>query len=309
MNQECTDVFAEFELPFETYFFKGIDHTMQIHDETELIWVMNGTMTIVCDGKQYVLTAQTLFMVNAYQTHTVQSSPDSMIICYRFKKEHLQKNNQSFEGMYFINRVYTLDELVIKYREVPLLIGQLLDLLITVNPSTLVRYKIIGYYNMLIYELYTMLLKERYMDIKKRDIPIYLERLNEIVEYINLEFLHKICLDDLAKQIGISRFRLSHFIKEYIGISFRDYISNMRLEYALRLLKDSDLCVMDVTKLAGFSDIKYLNKLLKERFHLTALKYRKKIREQMKQRKLDESDAHDFFYELKQCLKRLEQIQ
>lgn len=307
MNQNCIDVFEKYELPFETYFQKGIDHVTQIHDETELIWVMKGTSTIICEGQTYLLTPQTLFMVNSYQTHTITSTNDSMIIAFKFSKEHLQKNNQSFEGLYFINRVYTLSELVDKYHEVPILISQLLNLLISTNPSSLVRYKIIGYYNMLIYELYTMLLKEKYLDVKKKDVPVYLNRLNDITEYINNKFLTKITLDEISDHIGISRYRMSHFIKEYIGISFRDYLSNMRLEYALRLLRDSNLSVIDVSKLSGFSDIKYLNKLMKERFKTTALKYRKRIREQLLIVKKETTYLEDFFNELKRCLLRLEQ--
>ncbi len=309
MNQKCKDVFEAYELPFETYFQKGIEHITQIHDETELIWVMRGTTTIVCDGESYDMIPQTLFMVNAYQTHTISSSDDSIIISFRFKKEHLQMNNQSFEGMHFINRIYTLEELAVKYKEVPMLISQLLKLLISTNPSSLLRYKIIGYYNMLIYELYTMLLKEKYLDVKKRDIPIYLNRLNVITEYISQNFIRKLSLDEISDHVGISRYRLSHFVKEYVGISFRDYLFNMRLEYALRLLRDSNLSISDVTKMSGFSDIKYLNKLIRERFKTTALKYRKRIKEQIRHCKEEPSNLQEFFLELKQCLTRLEEPQ
>lgn len=306
MNHNCPDVFKKYELPFETYFQKDIKHMAQIHDETELIWIMKGTSTIICEGKTYVLSSQNLFMVNAYQTHSISSSDDAMIIAFKFKKEHIQKNKHSFEGLNFINRIYTLSELVIKYNEVPLLISQLLNLLISNSPSSLVRYKIIGYYNMLIYELYTMLLKEKYLDIKKKDVPVYLERLNKITEYINKNFLTKITLDEISEHIGLSRYRMSHFIKEYIGISFRDYLSNMRLEYALRLLRDSHLSVIYISKLSGFSDVKYLNKRMKERFQTTALKYRKRTQEELLVTKNDNQFVEDFFNELKRCLIRLE---
>jgi len=306
MNQKCVDVFSNYELPFETYFQNCISHVTQLHDETELIWVMRGTTTVICDGETYTLTPQTLFMVNAHQIHSVTSSDDSMIISFRFCKEHLEQNNQSFEGMHFINRIYTLDELVEKYNEVPLLISQLLNLLMSNDPSSLVRYKIIGYYNMLIYELYTMLLKEKYLDVKKKNVALYLARLNSINTFINKRFLTKLTLDELSDQIGISRYRMSHFIKEYIGISFREYLFNMRLEHALRLLRESNLCILDVSKSSGFSDVKYLNKLMKEKFKMTALKYRKKIRERISDTIVEPSNSEDFFIELRRCLVRLE---
>ncbi len=307
MNQDCIDVFSKYELPFETYFQNSISHLTQLHDETEIIWVMRGTATIVCEGLSYILTPQTLFMVNAFQTHSISSTDDSMIIAFRFSKEHLEQNNHSFEGMHFINRTYTLDELVKKYKEVPLVISQLLNLLMADDPPNLVRYKIISYYNMLIYELYTMLLKEKYLDVKKKNVSLYLDRLSKINSFINKRFQSKLTLDELSAQVGISRYRMSHFIKEYIGISFREYLFNMRLEYALRLLKDSNLSVLDVSKLAGFSDVKYLNKLMKEKFKTTALKYRKKIREHITLASIETSNSEAFFNELRRCLLRLEQ--
>jgi len=307
MNQNCIDVFSKYKLPFETFFHNGISHMSQLHDETELIWIMKGSATIVCNGVSYSLHEQNLFMVNAYQTHSITSSNDSMIITFRFCKSYLERNNHSFEGMNFITRVYTLDELVLKYNEVPLLISQLLGLLISNNSSNLIRYKIIGYYNMLIYELYTMLYKEQTLDVKKKNIPVYLERLRIINKFISERFLTKLTLDELATKIGVSRYRMSHFMKEYIGISFREYLFNMRLEYAVRLLKDSDLPILDVSKSAGFSDVKYLNKLIKERFNTTALKYRKEIRSVTSNKANDLTHYEAFFKELQKCLVRLQQ--
>lgn len=309
MKQNCTDVFEDFELPFETYFQKGIDHPPQIHDETELIWIMRGTANIICDDIQYVMTSQTLFMVNAYQTHSIKSSEDTILISFRFTKEHLQKNNLSFDGMRFINRIYSIEELVLKYKEVPLLISHLLKLLISDKPDNLVRYKIIGYYNMFIFELYTMLMKERYLDIKKKDFTVYIARLNKVLEYINNHFLEKITLEEISEHVGISRYRLSHFVKEYIGVSFRDYLFNVRLEYAVRLLKNSDISITNVSRSSGFSDVKYLNKLMKTRFKTTALKYRKKVREHTQSNKLTVPALSDFVNELNICLTRFDSSQ
>lgn len=306
MIQNEIDVFQHYDLPFETYFNKQISHTTQIHDEMELIWVLRGTMELHCEGKRFLLKKQNLFMMNPFHTHTIDSSEDSIIITYRFKREYLEKSNQSFGDMVFDLKVHTLDELVEKYKEVPLLISALLRLLLNPNPSQLIRYKIIGYYNMLVYELYTMLLKEKYLDVKKRDIPIYLDRIHKITDYLNHNFLRKVTLEELAKHIGISKYRLSHFVKEQIGISFREYLFNMRLEYALRLLRESDLSVLDIAKKSGYSDIKYLNKMIKDRFKQTALKYRKSIRQKLLQNH-NRGELQEFFNELNLCLTNLEQ--
>jgi len=308
MNQGSIDVFEHYDLPFETYFNKGVNHEVQVHDEIELVWVLRGNATMVCDNRNYLLTPQTLFMINPFQVHTIKSSDDSMIISYRFKKEHIKEYNEAYKGLVFINRVYTLEELAIKYKEVPLLISQLIKLLISPNQSSLIRYKIVGYYNMLIYELYTMLLKERYLDIKKKDVPFLIKRQNIVIEYLNKNFLGKVKLEDLATLIGISTYRLSHLMKEMFGISFREYLFNIRFEYALRLLRETELSVIEIAKMSGFSDIKYLNKLLKERFKTTALKYRKRFSGDVGNYYSDSKYFQDFFNELRLCIKRFDKL-
>lgn len=305
MNQLSTDVFAHYDLPFETYFNKQVDSRYQAHDEIELIWLLRGEAKVTCDNKCFVLKSQNLFMINPFQMHSIESSEDAMLITYRFKKEHVKEYTEGYKDLAFVNRVYTLEELVVKYKEVPLLISQLIKLLISPNQSTLIRYKIIGYYNMLIYELYNMLIKEKYLDIKKKDVPFHIARQNTIIDYLNNNFLRKITLDDLAKKIGISGFRLSHLMKEMFGISFREYLFNIRFEYALRLLRETELSVVDISKMSGFSDVKYLNKILKERFKITALKYRKKFN-RFSPAYSDSNFINDFFKELHVCLKKFD---
>ncbi len=303
MNQLCVDVFQEYELPFKTFFSKGVLHKDQVHDEVELIWVLRGSVVITCDGSDYSLGSQTLFMINIGQVHTIQSSADSVIITYRFKKEHLAKNNVTFDEFRFENKVHTFDELVAKYREVPQLVTQLLSILITPNQSNVVRYKIIGFYNMLVYELYTMLLKERYLDIKKRNFDNYMDRLSKVTSYVQEHFKRKVSLDEVADLVNLSKYRLSHFVKEYLGIPLQEYIKRIRMDFALKLLRESSESVVEVASLSGFSDVKYLNEALKERLGMTALKYRKLMLSEVS---VMRTNVEDFKTELRTCLKMIE---
>lgn len=306
MNENCIDVFSRYNLPFKTFFAKKIEHLDQTHDESELIWVLRGNVTILCDGIPYLLTSQTLFMVNDFQTHSLHSSEDAMIVTLRFTKEHLKENKSSFEGMNFINRIYTFEELVNKYKEMSLLITLILNLLTSPDHSYLIRYKIIGYYNILMYELYTLLLRAKYLDIKQKNCKECIKRVNVVIDYVSLHFKEKISLDEIAERVEISRFRLSHFIKENLGISFTELLNNMRFEYALKQLRETDQNVIKLALKAGFSDVKYLNKMIKKRFNLTALKYRKMIRQQYLNKDTDKVNVEHFLQDLKLCLSHIQ---
>jgi len=274
-----------------------------MHDELEFIWVLRGWVKINCENKEYRAGNRDFFVVNPYQLHSIKTEQDTVIIAFRFKNDYLERNRMSFNGMRFTNRVYPLSELLQKYQEIPVIIKQLIQLLLDDDNTGHIRYKIIGYYNILLYELYNLLLKEKYLDIKKKNVSLHLKRLSRITDYISLNYQRNINLDELTRLLNISRFRLSHFIKEYLGISFREYLMNMRLEHAMGLLRNSDLPVKEVSIQSGFSDIKYLNQSMKNRFNITALKYRKRIQAHRNKLKQDPDERKTFINELRICLR------
>lgn len=274
MIQPCQDEFEEFDLPFKTYISSCVDHDEETHEEMELVWIIEGKASILCEKKRYELTADSVFMIYMNQRHSIKSELDSIMISFRLKKNYLIEHHLYFDKIPFKNRVFTFEELALKYHAVPLIISQIILLLKTCNPSPNIRYKIIGYYNMYIYDLYSVRMKDRYLDIKKKNYDEYLIRFHKIIEFINHNYHQQITLSTLSTLVNVSTFRLSHFIRDTLGISFQEYLQNTRFEHALLELKDSQLPIRDIVKKCGFSDAKYLNSLMKKRFHLTALKYR-----------------------------------
>lgn len=305
MKDKCYDIFSNLNLPFETYMAEYVSHKQILHEEIEIIWLIKGQATIKVDGKSYELKTQEVFLVYMYKEHEIETEPDSIIVTYRLKKEYLHKNNLFFEKIDFLHRVYTFEELAIKYKQVPLLIVEIIKILLTEKNTDAIRYKIIGYYNMFIQELYRMLLKEKYLDVKSLKYDKYLNRIHTIVEYTYENFKDNLELEDLSKITNLSQSRLSHFMKEVLGISYRDFLNNVRFEHALKLLKETNMKIKDVVKASGFSDHKYINKMMKKKFNMTTLKYRKTYLSHRPCQQLPES-SHKFLKELKECLKRLD---
>lgn len=306
MQDKCFDIFKDLDLPFETYLAEYIDHKNVIHEEMEIIWVIKGNALLTIDEKEFLLPSQSVFLVYMYREHSFKSEPGSIIVTYRLKKEYLHKNNLFFERVNFVHRVYTFEELAVKYKQVPLLIVQIMKLMVSDQRSDLIRYKIIGYYNMYIMDLYRIILKERYLDVKHINFDEYLNRIHMIVEYTYNHFHEKISLEKLAQITKLSTYRLSHFIKEALGIPYRDFLQNSRFEQALKMLKETKASVIDIANRCGFSDHKYLNQMMKERFNTTPLKYRKNMLESKISNQLNTS-TYDFIRELKNCLKKLDE--
>jgi AraC-like DNA-binding protein len=305
MDNQCFDIFMNYDLPFETYFNDCINHDDLRHEDLEIIWVIKGSATIINGDKTYLMTSQTVFLIHTNTRHAIYSEPGSVIISYRLKKAYLKEKGLHFEKIPYKEQVHSFEALAMKYHQVPLLIVQIVKLLLKAEHKDVTRYKLIGYYNMFIHELYNMMLKEKYLDVKTKDYDEYLNRIHLIVDYTYQHFKEKITLEDIARITKLSKYRVSHFVKEALGIPYKVFLQNARFEHALKLLKETKLSIKDIIKSSGFSDHKYLTSLMKKRYQITPLKYRKLMIENKILHTFDAS-IYDFLQELKQCIRRIE---
>lgn len=306
MKENCNDVFAEYNLPLETFFVSCQNHELTTHNDLEIIWVLKGKAFLEVENQKHEMTDQTVFLVYQNKRHALKVELGSVIIAYRLKNDYLHRRGLFFEKIPYQGKVFTFDFLADKYRQVPLLLVQFMKILLSNEKKEIIYYKILAYYNFYIAEIYQMLLKERYLDIKTIDYDEFLLRSQIIVDFVYSNFFHQITLTDLKKEIGLSNSRISHFIKEFLGISFQEFLQIVRLEHAIKLLKNTKLPINEISKQSGFSDHKYLNQLLKKHYNTTALKYRKGLQKPNIQINSFKKSNEDYIQEIKNCLVKLE---
>ena len=80
----------------------------------------------------------------------------------------------------------------------------------------------------------------------------------------------KITLEELAKRENVTKTYLSHFIHDNLNMTFQEYVSSMRFERALKLIRNTSMCLTDISVVSGFSDVKYLSRMLEKHFGKSA---------------------------------------
>jgi two-component system response regulator YesN len=85
-------------------------------------------------------------------------------------------------------------------------------------------------------------------------------------------------LPALARQVGMSKYRLSHRFHEVLGVTFRDYLLSVRLERAKALLATGHVSITEVAQAVGFSDLPRFDKVFKRYTGLTPSAYRSSSR-------------------------------
>ncbi len=108
-----------------------------------------------------------------------------------------------------------------------------------------------------------------YLDRKKA-----VARTERIASYIDENYRYGITLSDLAREENLTPTYLSHFFVDRFGITFREYVNNIRFENALRLMPNTKMSIVEIAMHSGFSDVKYLTKMFALRFGCTPRQFR-----------------------------------
>lgn len=104
---------------------------------------------------------------------------------------------------------------------------------------------------------------------------IYDEDTDIMIDYIKANFRQEINLDHLAKKFFMSKYQLCREIRKKTGSSYTEFITDLRLNEACRLLENTDLSVTAIAHDAGFNSPSYFSVLFKENKNLSPKEYRK----------------------------------
>jgi two-component system, response regulator YesN len=84
----------------------------------------------------------------------------------------------------------------------------------------------------------------------------------------------RLSLTALARQVGLSKYRLSHRFRDVLGVTFREYLLKVRLERAKALLAAGHVSITEVAYDVGFGDLARFDKVFKRDTGFTPSAYR-----------------------------------
>lgn len=100
----------------------------------------------------------------------------------------------------------------------------------------------------------------------------HLQRLRDILLFIENHYTQDIALEDIAKTANICKSECCRFFKKHMGITIFDYILYLRIHNSLPLLKKGD-SITSVAAMVGFSSPSYYSQIFKRYMKCTPLEY------------------------------------
>lgn len=107
----------------------------------------------------------------------------------------------------------------------------------------------------------------------------------QIKEYMDRYFAMDISLKDLSNTFYISTYYLSHLVKNELGYSPIQYIMNLRMGEAQRLLMTTDYPVVRISNMVGYENVGYFSNLFKRHTGATPNEFRNTYRMPLKESK------------------------
>lgn len=100
-------------------------------------------------------------------------------------------------------------------------------------------------------------------------------RIDKIMSYLNKNYTRHVSLDEIASFAAMNSSAFCRYFKSKTGKSFKNYILDMRIGYACKLLLMEDISISQLSSECGFETISHFNKTFKKNTGHVPSQYRK----------------------------------
>ncbi|MBO5088193.1 MAG: helix-turn-helix transcriptional regulator, partial [Lachnospiraceae bacterium] len=116
--------------------------------------------------------------------------------------------------------------------------------------------------------------QERFINSKFQKQQEYADKFIFVCNYITEHCTEDLSLDEVARIAGFSKYHFSRLFKQFTDETFYKYLNQRRIEYAERLLANSEFSVTEVALQAGFPSLSAFIRMFKLSKQCTPTEFR-----------------------------------
>ncbi|HIV79572.1 MAG TPA: AraC family transcriptional regulator [Candidatus Avanaerovorax faecigallinarum] len=269
----------EDDFPINIRIFEVDEYPVHYHQDIEFVYVLRGTILLKNGYYTYTLKEGDIFINSGHEVHGLLHTEERNLVAV------IQVSNWFFTR-YFPSlplacfRTYTRDEGNtrldnLRYMMLQILLNYCRRSFNYKSKCTLLMVDVIEYinkwFNLFAFDGDTVV-------NSGSDDPIIIGRISRIITYIYANHSGRITLDDIAAGEHLSSYYISHLIKDYMGISFQEFLCFARVESSEIQLLETDDKISAVARSAGFSTTAYYEKYFRKWFHTSPSEHREKLK-------------------------------
>lgn len=254
------------DIEVDNAFWKSGDYPLHYHNHFELEIVLDGSGLQLFNNEEFEMKKGDIYLLRPIDSHKIHS--DGITI----KNIHLKAN---VLPKWILQKLHSFKNPVVFHLDDNQFqkFNQLFDLLEEENRNKSneidVRMDVIE------------IIFANFIRLAKNDISLYGDGVTSKVTYYickNNRFTQKIALDEIAKYAGYSKYYISSVFHKQYGITIQEFIIMQRVEYAKKLILETDLSITEIIMECGFaSTSNFYSKFIKY-VGCSPLQFRKEVK-------------------------------
>ncbi|MFE5317609.1 AraC family transcriptional regulator [Paenibacillus sp. NPDC056579] len=254
------------------------------HQGIELLFVHEGTGHIVLDQKIYAISPNTLILFQPYQLHRVYMDPgagkyirsvlnlDPVFLDTRLKPfPELRAYFRHLWKEHVIQQIFPQEDRM----ELTLLYQRFHARLRQAPQETRYEEFVIFIISLLNY------LRDTTTSAVSSQIRTD-HHTEKVMEWVEAHFKKRFSLDELAAELHLSPYYISHLFKEMTGFSIMDYVIARRLREACLLLGTTDMPVNSICYEIGLDSTSYFSQWFKKHIGISPKAFRNEVDDKFK---------------------------
>ncbi len=250
-------------------------HPPHWHEELEILYHLNGESDITIDRQKYHLDKKHMIAIDSRQVHSTYTyDPASMFLCIHISKAYMERYVPDLE-MYHIQCIPDdiTDENFKDYFDICQLLKKMTEAYIQ-EPVALPMET-----HGLVLQAFAMIIRH----FSHQEAPsvanvdkLTANRIRTVITYVLKHFREPVSLQDIADELGLGKEYFCRFFKKHMGMSFLQYLNEVRAAHVYQDLERTDLPVSEIMEQNGFTNQKLFNRTFKEIYGCTPSSIRRK---------------------------------
>ena len=258
---------------FHLFLVRILYRTPHLHREFEVNLILDGSVEILSQGREYHAETGDFFVFDPYQPHELRAREGTvLILSIQISPAFFSDYFPQMESVRFGTEIFHRAASP-RHQQ---LYRQLLELTCCYcQKAPFYELDCAGTINALFRALLDVSAFTVVSEAERPAQRARQERVRYLAERIEGGFSEKLLLGDLAKELGVDLYYLSHFFREHFGLSFQEYLAKLRCEKARRELLLTDRSLLDISLSCGFSSPKYFQRAFQKQYGATPREYRR----------------------------------
>lgn len=251
------------------------EHT---HDFLEIVYIFKGTARHFVDDREYIMNSGDMLFINYKSKHRFTTPKSVSYADIIIKPEFVDFKLNGTENAFDLLALDSFKEFTQKVdptncfhhftKDEQRQFEALIQIILNEQSSKLAGGELIK--RSTVNTILTLIFRKMALPMNDKGLMG-----TDLLKYIKDNCTEHITLEKIAKKNHYSVGYLSRLFKKQAGVTFTEYLTNCRLEYACKLLRETELSVTQVCAEAGFSDRTKFHKLFTQKTGTTPLKYKK----------------------------------